>query len=207
VAAAAPGTAATARSTVDAVAAPARNAVETVADTAREATGSTAQTTRQAAGSTVDAADQAAGSTVDTAREVVDDAATAAASVVAEAEATVRRAHAEASGRAVTPSAAELPINGYAQLTAAEIVERLRAVSQEGLQRIDRYERAHQHRSTVLTRVGSLLGEAPWPGYDEQTVVEVRRALAGADGELKRTVRAYETRHKNRQGVLDVTAD
>ncbi|MBX5442580.1 MAG: hypothetical protein IRZ32_13775, partial [Solirubrobacteraceae bacterium] len=47
--------------------------------------------------------------------------------------------------------------------------------------------------------------EAPWPGYDDMTVAEVRARLAGADPALRALVRLYEERHKNRKGVLRAT--
>jgi ferritin-like metal-binding protein YciE len=46
-------------------------------------------------------------------------------------------------------------------------------------------------------------GSEPWPGYDEQTVDEIRSALAGADEEKARLVRDYERSHKQRSGVLE----
>jgi colicin import membrane protein len=42
----------------------------------------------------------------------------------------------------------------------------------------------------------------PWPRYDEQTVVEIRIALAKADRATLSAVRAYEAGNKKRQGVL-----
>jgi ferritin-like metal-binding protein YciE len=46
-------------------------------------------------------------------------------------------------------------------------------------------------------------GAEPWPGYDEQTVDEIRSALAGGDEEKARLVRDYERAHKQRTGVLE----
>jgi ferritin-like metal-binding protein YciE len=48
-------------------------------------------------------------------------------------------------------------------------------------------------------------GGEPWPGYDEQTVEEIRRALAGADERRAEEVRSYERSHKKRAGVLAAT--
>ncbi len=42
----------------------------------------------------------------------------------------------------------------------------------------------------------------PWPGYDELTVDEIKKALARADAKQSREVREYERRHKEREGVL-----
>ncbi len=68
---------------------------------------------------------------------------------------------------------------------------------------VDAYERSHGDRSTVRSRIESLRGEEPWPGYDELTVDEVRAALGGAqDDDRADAVRSYERAHKNRAGVL-----
>jgi hypothetical protein len=100
-------------------------------------------------------------------------------------------------------SGAGVPINGYDDLTAAEIVDRLRGLSQADLAAVERYERAHDGRSTVLGRIEALRGDEPWTGYDEQTVVEIRKTLSDADDATLAEVRTYEAAHKNRQGVLD----
>jgi hypothetical protein len=43
----------------------------------------------------------------------------------------------------------------------------------------------------------------PWPGYDELTVGEVRRALRRSERSLASRVRVYERSHKNRVGVIE----
>ncbi len=99
----------------------------------------------------------------------------------------------------------DLPLSDYDRLSAAEIVERLPGLSQIDLAKIDSYERRHEDRTTVLSRITSLRSEEPWPGYDEMTVSEVRAALAGANGaedDLVKRVRTYERSHKDRIGVL-----
>lgn len=99
----------------------------------------------------------------------------------------------------------DLPLSDYDQLSAAEIVERLPSLSQIDLAKIDSYERRHEDRTTVLSRITSLRSEEPWPGYDELTVSEIRAALGGANGaedDLAKRVRAYERSHKDRIGVL-----
>jgi ferritin-like metal-binding protein YciE len=42
----------------------------------------------------------------------------------------------------------------------------------------------------------------PWPGYDEQTVEEIRKALGKLDEQRAKEVRSYERSHKKRSGVL-----
>jgi hypothetical protein len=97
----------------------------------------------------------------------------------------------------------DLPISGYDDLTAVEINDRLPSLSQADLAAIDEYERAHDDRSTVTGRIETLRADQPWRGYDDQTVVEIRKALTGADEATVAEVRKYEAGHKNRQGVLD----
>jgi hypothetical protein len=102
-------------------------------------------------------------------------------------------------------SGSQLPISGYDDLTAVEVNERLTSLSQTDLGVVDDYERAHANRSTVTGRIETLRESEPWSGYDDHTVVEVRKKLVDADASRTREVRAYEARHKNRQGVLDAT--
>jgi hypothetical protein len=52
-------------------------------------------------------------------------------------------------------------------------------------------------------RVPPWSGREPWPGYDDETVEQVRRALTKADTALATRVLAYERRHKRRKGVLE----
>ena len=83
------------------------------------------------------------------------------------------------------------------------MIERLSGLSQVELGQVDAYERRHASRKTVLARIDALRGDEPWAGYDEQSADEVRERLRGEDDETAREVRAYERRHKDRQGVLD----
>ena len=103
---------------------------------------------------------------------------------------------------AATTGATDLPINGYEDLTAEEIGGKLRELSQTELAKVDAYERAHDDRSTVLTRIDALKGDEPWSGYDDLTVDEIRAAV-GDDDERASAVRSYERAHKNRAGVLN----
>jgi len=99
-------------------------------------------------------------------------------------------------------SADDLAIARYDQLTAEEIAAKLSELSQIDLAKVDAYERRHQDRSTVLSRISSLRGNEPWAGYDELTVDQIRTALDDADDDRTARVRAYERAHKNRAGVL-----
>jgi ferritin-like metal-binding protein YciE len=112
-------------------------------------------------------------------------------------------ARAEGQVKGAVAGADDLAIDRYDQLTADEIVGRLRELSQVDLAKVDGYERRHEHRTTVLDRVASLRGDEPWPGYDEQNANEIRSALADAGDARVEAVRAYERAHKDRVSVLD----
>ncbi|MEA2149876.1 MAG: hypothetical protein QOD69_1706 [Solirubrobacteraceae bacterium] len=96
----------------------------------------------------------------------------------------------------------DLPIPGYDDLTAEEIVAKLPELSQIDLAKIDSYERKRDGRTTILSRISSLRGNEPWPGYDELTAAEVVAVLSDSDDELAKRVRDYERSHKNRATVL-----
>jgi hypothetical protein len=70
--------------------------------------------------------------------------------------------------------------------------------------KIETYERRKQNRTTVIERIRALRTSEPWPGYDEQTVDEIRTALGNADQSRARAARTYERAHKARAGVLEV---
>jgi ferritin-like metal-binding protein YciE len=111
-------------------------------------------------------------------------------------------ARAEGQAKGTVASAEDLPIAGYDDLNADEIVGKLADLSQVDLAKLDAYERRHEDRSTVRSRIDSLKGNEPWPGYDDQNVDEIRTALSSADDERAQAVLGYERAHKNRQGVL-----
>jgi ferritin-like metal-binding protein YciE len=126
-----------------------------------------------------------------------------------QARSTARRARkvpgvAQAEGELKGAVAAEqdLAIANYDSLNADEVVGQLGQLSQIDLAKVDAYERRNENRSTVLSRIDSLRGDEPWPGYDELTVDEIGKTLARADAKRSREVREYERRHKERQGVL-----
>jgi len=102
-------------------------------------------------------------------------------------------------------SESDLAISNYDSLAADEITARLTDLSQIDLAKIDSYERKHENRTTVLSRITSLRGNEPWPGYDELNAADVQRALGEADEGRIKEVRSYERAHKNRAGVLKAT--
>jgi len=114
-------------------------------------------------------------------------------------------AQAEGQIKGALASEGDLAITGYDKLTAAEIVEKLGDLSQIDLAKIDSYERKNENRTTILSRITSLRGSEPWPGYDELSVEEIRSVLDEGDEARMRRVRSYERTHKNRVGVLSAT--
>jgi ferritin-like metal-binding protein YciE len=111
-------------------------------------------------------------------------------------------AQAEGELKGAVAAEQDLAIANYDSLNADEVVGQLSQLSQIDLAKVDAYERRHENRSTVLSRIDSLRGDEPWPGYDELTVDEIGKTLARADAKQSRQVREYERRHKERQGVL-----
>jgi hypothetical protein len=100
----------------------------------------------------------------------------------------------------------DLPISDYDKQTADDIAAKLNGFSQRQLRMIDAYEIKHQNRATITDRIAKLTGEAPWAGYDEQSVDAITTALADADSATAAKVLAYERDHKDRAGVLDAAS-
>ena len=111
-------------------------------------------------------------------------------------------AQAEGELKGAIASEQDLAIASYDSLNVDEIVGKLSTLAQIDLAKVDAYERKHENRSTVLSRIDSLRKDEPWPGYDELTIDEIRKSLARADAKQSREVREYERRHKDREGVL-----
>jgi ferritin-like metal-binding protein YciE len=110
-------------------------------------------------------------------------------------------AQAEGQVKGAVAGADDLAIARYDSLTAEEISAKLAALSQIDLAKIDSYERKNQNRTTVLSRITTLRGNEPWPGYDELTATEVQAVLAEGDDERVKDVLSYERAHKDRAGV------
>jgi ferritin-like metal-binding protein YciE len=111
-------------------------------------------------------------------------------------------AQAEGQLKGLVADEQDLAIARYDQLTAEEIVAKLSALSQIELAKIDSYERKNQNRSTIRTKLSSLRGDEPWPGYDELTAADVSKTLTGADEDRAKATRDYERAHKDRASVV-----
>jgi hypothetical protein len=134
----------------------------------------------------------------------------AARNATASAQRTARKARkvpgvaqAEGQVKGALASEEDLAITGYGKLTAAEILDKLAHLSQVDLAKIDAYERKNENRTTIVSRITSLRGDEPWPGYDELSVEEIRSVLDEGDEDRVKRVRSYERLHKSRSGVID----
>jgi ferritin-like metal-binding protein YciE len=114
-------------------------------------------------------------------------------------------ARAEGTVKGAVASESDLAIPSYDSLSADEIQDKLSELSQIDLAKVNAYERKNQNRSTITSRIDSLQGDEPWPGYDELSVDEVRSVLSEGDEGRLRDVRAYERKHKARAGVIQAT--
>ena len=101
-------------------------------------------------------------------------------------------ARAEGQIKGAVASEGDLAIARYDTLTAEEIIGRLADLSQIDLAKIDAYERKNQNRTTILSRINTLRGNEPWPGYDELTAAEVQAVLSEGDDDRVKQVRTYE---------------
>jgi ferritin-like metal-binding protein YciE len=154
--------------------------------------------------------DVAATGAADAGREVGAAARDAARRATAATKRTARQARkvpgvAQVEGeiKGAVASENDLAITGYDGLTAEEITSKLTDLSQIDLAKVDAYERKHENRTTILSRITSLRGEEPWVGYDELTVAEVQAVLSEGEEDQARKTRSYERGHKNRTGVLN----
>lgn len=147
------------------------------------------------------------------AADAVRDAGNAARATTRKAVSTAKRttrqarkvpgvAQAEGQIKGAVASEGDLAIKDYDSLTAEEIVARLSDLSQIDLAKVDSYERKHDNRTTITSRITSLRGDEPWAGYDELTAADVITALNEGDDDRARQVRDYERTHKNRVSVM-----
>ena len=114
-------------------------------------------------------------------------------------------ARAEGEIKGAMASEDDLPITGYDALTADEIASKLPELSQIDLSKVDAYERREDDRTTITSKIDSLRGDEPWPGYDEQTATEIAAVIREADSDDVDKVRAYERSHKDRSSVMKAT--
>jgi ferritin-like metal-binding protein YciE len=119
------------------------------------------------------------------------------------------RATPRAGGRitGVKAPAGALPIEGYERLTAEEVIERLTALSPIELARIGAYEREHENRSSVLTRIAALRGGGPSAGSREIEAQEIGVEREERDGERSARVGLYGGLREGRDSILETTRE
>jgi uncharacterized protein (UPF0335 family) len=96
----------------------------------------------------------------------------------------------------------DLPITDYDKQNAGDIASKLKGCSQRELRTIDAYERKHANRATITDKIAKLVGDEPWPGYDEQSVDAIKKVVSGSDAQRAEAVLDYERAHKDRVGVV-----
>jgi hypothetical protein len=99
--------------------------------------------------------------------------------------------------------ARQLPFAGYDRLDERQAIKGLSGHSQIELAAVERYERSHQDRKTVLDKLRYLRGSEPLPGYDALSTEEIVAALKDADLATIKRVRGYERKFANRRNVLE----
>jgi hypothetical protein len=108
-----------------------------------------------------------------------------------------------ASGRIAPPTADQLPIEGYEELPAQQIVARIPRLTQDELDRVRAYERENRNRATILQAIEPRMGELPIQGYDNMTAAEIVRRLGDLSKAELQLVRDYEARTKSRSTIQE----
>lgn len=108
-----------------------------------------------------------------------------------------------ASGRVAPPTADLVPIEGYEELTAQQIVARVPRLTQDELDRVRAYERENRNRATILQAIEPRMGELPIQGYDHMTAAEIVRRLGDLSRAELQLVRDYEARTKSRSTIQE----
>ena len=95
------------------------------------------------------------------------------------------------------------PVAGYDSLKTKDLIASLSSHSQVELAEIEGYERSHQNREEIFSKLRWLRQDEPLPGYDALSTEGVVAALDGADLSAIKRVRGYERKFGARRDVLD----
>ncbi len=101
-----------------------------------------------------------------------------------------------------TPDAEDLPIPGYDELTAEDIIPALDGLTNTELAHVERYEATHRRRTGVLDAIAARRTPLPIATYDALTASEIRSRLPSLTPRELKTVRDYEAATKQRKTVL-----
>lgn len=104
---------------------------------------------------------------------------------------------------AAPKKASELPIKGYASLTAGEITSQLQGLTQTELAKVYKFERAHENRSTILEAIEPKFVGLPIATYDALTVEEIVDRLENLETDELKTIRRYENDTKKRVTIVE----
>jgi hypothetical protein len=100
-------------------------------------------------------------------------------------------------------TAVKEPVAGYDELKTKDLIASLHGHSQVELAQIESYERDHEDRKSVFSKLRWLRGDEPLPGYDALSVDGVIAALDKADVPALKRVRGYERKFGARRDVLE----
>jgi hypothetical protein len=100
------------------------------------------------------------------------------------------------------PAPDSVAIAGYDALEGRDIARRLPQLSQEEMEAVETYERAHRGRPVVLDKLRYLRSAEPVAGYDALPADQVPAALADASLDTINRAREYERRMRRRAPVL-----
>ena len=89
-----------------------------------------------------------------------------------------------------------------------EILARLAALSQIDLAKIDSFERKHENRSSILSRIAALRAGEPSPGRaDELEASEIAPPLNRGDAERAAPGGLYGGMRESRDSMLETTRE
>lgn len=117
---------------------------------------------------------------------------------VADVVATVETKVEEAVEAVIVP-----PFEGYADLTAKEVNQRLGDMSLSEMRRVLDFEAAHDNRVTIVREINRRLEAMPIGNYDDLTVDAITHKLDDFDEAQLTVIAQYERAHSARVGVLD----
>lgn len=89
----------------------------------------------------------------------------------------------------------------YRKLNERQAIAALGPLTQVELTAIERFERTHRDRVSVLDKLRYLREPEPMPGYDALDPKAISEALAEADTDTVKSIREYERKHENRTTV------
>ncbi len=97
----------------------------------------------------------------------------------------------------------QLPFDGYSELTAKEINQRMGDMTLSEMRKVLDYEAAHENRVTIVREINRRLEAMPILNYDELTVDDITRKLDEFDEAQLTIIAQYERAHSGRVGVLE----